>query len=170
MTDTELKAAITDIQDNTPNTAEEVRNILNELYRRTVKSKQIIIKDETTQYIAANFDGTGLGINLEDGYAICNGNNGTRNWDDRGLVAYGVTNTNIGQTVGVNEVTLSAANIPPLTIPYTGSNDDTGDNGSYLITSPSQPNGVKNLQTQGTISTPFTTKTKSIVTLVLMKL
>lgn len=38
-------------------------------------------------YITANFDGTGLGINERTGWAVCNGNNGTR--DRRGLFAVG---------------------------------------------------------------------------------
>ena len=170
MTDIDLQQAITNIQDGSPNTALEVRNILNEFYLRTVKNRQIIIKDVTNQYVTENFDGTGLGIGLEVGYAICNGNNGTRNWDDRIPIAYGVTNTTLGSVKGSNTATLQATNIPPLNIPYTGSSDDTGDNGTFLITSPTESNGAKTLTTSGTNATPFNIENKTIVTLVLMKL
>ena len=40
---------------------------------------QVIELDVNAAYITANFDGTGLGINLCLGYAICNGQNGTKN-------------------------------------------------------------------------------------------
>jgi hypothetical protein len=39
-------------------------------------------------YIAANFDETGLGINERKGWAICNGNNGTKNRGGRVSVGY----------------------------------------------------------------------------------
>ena len=45
--------------------------------------------DVTTQYIADNFDETGLGKNLCLGFAICNGHNGTKNRDGRSSIAYG---------------------------------------------------------------------------------
>lgn len=41
--------------------------------------------DVSESYLTANFDGTGLGTNLRLGWAICNGNNGTK--DRRGKVA-----------------------------------------------------------------------------------
>lgn len=59
-------------------------------------------------YIAANFDGTGKGINKRVGWAIANGNNGTD--DLRGLFRVAYSNTdpdfNIGATGGAKEVTL----------------------------------------------------------------
>ncbi len=39
-------------------------------------------------YLNANFDGTGLGTNERLGWAICNGNNGTRNRKGRVSVGY----------------------------------------------------------------------------------
>jgi microcystin-dependent protein len=47
--------------------------------------------DCTNQYIADNFDGTGLGINERLGWAICNGQNGTRNRTGRVSVGYGTS-------------------------------------------------------------------------------
>ena len=40
----------------------------------------------------ANFDGTGLGINLMVGWAICNGANGTKNRSGRTSIGYDATN------------------------------------------------------------------------------
>ena len=49
--------------------------------------------DCTDAYIAANFDGSGMGIvgTEREGWAICNGNNGTRNRNGRVSVAYGTS-------------------------------------------------------------------------------
>ena len=53
---------------------------------------QFEIKDlwVSQAYIDDNFDGTGLGVELCEGYAICNGQNGTPNLD--GLVSIGYGN------------------------------------------------------------------------------
>lgn len=100
MTDAEITTAIANLADGTPNTAEEVRDLFTELFSRCAKSKTVFLRDVTNQYIADNFDGTGLGINLEAGYAMCNGNNGTRNWAERVPVAYGGTMTTMGDAQG----------------------------------------------------------------------
>ena len=50
---------------------------------------EIVELDVTTQYIVDNFDSTGLGKNLCLGFAICNGQNGTKNRDGRSSIAYG---------------------------------------------------------------------------------
>ena len=57
-------------------------------------------------YIAANFDGTGLGINLMLGFAICNGNNGTLNMDGKVNIGYGSTYNVIGQNGGSKDAVL----------------------------------------------------------------
>lgn len=49
-------------------------------------------------YITANFTGTGLGINERAGWAICNGQNGTRNRTGRVSVAYGASPGGSGAT------------------------------------------------------------------------
>lgn len=100
MTDAEITTAIANIADGTPNTALEIRDLLTELFSRCAKSKTVFLRDVTNQYIADNFDGTGLGINLELGYAMCNGNNGTRNWAERVPIAYGGTMTTMGEMLG----------------------------------------------------------------------
>jgi len=55
--------------------------------------------DCTDDYITANFDGTGLGINEREGWAICNGQNETRNRNGRVSVAYGTSFPSVGDTV-----------------------------------------------------------------------
>lgn len=165
MTDAQLQTAITNIADGSPNTASEVRAILNEFYLRTPKSNSVIIKDVTNQYIADNFDGTGLGINLETGYAIVNGNNGTRNWAGRVPLAYGTGYTTMGASLGSKDAVLVEH-----THTFTGSDDDTGDNGDYIIVSPSNSVGTKStLSTQGVSGTDKNIQ-PSIITLFLMKL
>jgi hypothetical protein len=47
-----------------------------------------VIKSDTA-YLNANFEANGLGKNLRLGWAICNGNNGTPNFNGRVIVGYG---------------------------------------------------------------------------------
>lgn len=61
---------------------------------------QVITLHVNQAYIDANFDLSGLGINLMTGYAICNGNNGTLNKDGKVGIGYGSTYNVIGQTGG----------------------------------------------------------------------
>lgn len=51
------------------------------------------------EYIDTNFDGTGLGIGICEGIAICNGQNGTPNDDGNVHIAYG-TNYNVINAIG----------------------------------------------------------------------
>jgi len=62
---------------------------------------QFEIKDlwVTQAYIDDNFDETGLGVNLCEGYAICNGQNGTPNLDGLVSIGYGV-NYNVIKAIG----------------------------------------------------------------------
>jgi len=53
-------------------------------------SKDVKMVTCDNAYLAANFDGTGLGINERKGWAVCNGNNGTA--DMRGLYPVGYDN------------------------------------------------------------------------------
>jgi hypothetical protein len=79
------------------------------------KRGDIIEVDCSTAYLQTNFDGTGLGRNERAGWAICNGNNGTRNRAGRFPVGYdasrGEYNT-IGNIGGQEAVALSVAQMP----------------------------------------------------------
>lgn len=68
--------------------------------------------DCTGAYIAANFNSTGLGINERVGWAICNGQNGTKNRDGKVSIAYGTTYNNMGQTGGSETHTLTIDQMP----------------------------------------------------------
>jgi hypothetical protein len=50
-------------------------------------------------YIDDNFDSTGLGVELCEGYAICNGQNGTPNLDGLVSIGYG-NNYNVIKAIG----------------------------------------------------------------------
>lgn len=52
---------------------------------------EIVELDVNTQYIIDNFDETGLGKNLCEGFAICNGLNGTKNRNGVSSIGYGST-------------------------------------------------------------------------------
>ncbi|CAH56672.1 hypothetical protein PHG11b_45 [Flavobacterium phage 11b] len=67
---------------------------------------QVIELDVPISYITANFDNTGLGTNLCLGYAICNGNNGTKNRNGLVSIGYGVGYTAIGGTGGSRDAVL----------------------------------------------------------------
>jgi hypothetical protein len=67
---------------------------------------EVVELDVNAQYIANNFDETGLGINLCEGFAICNGNNGTKNRDGRSSLAYGSTFNFPGVFGGFQDATL----------------------------------------------------------------
>ena len=108
MTDAQVTAAISNLADGTPNTVAEFRALFTELFNRAPKTGTIVIKDVSNAYITANFDGTGLGINLEEGYAICNNNNTTRDWAGRVPVAYGGSFTTMGASFGTKDATLVA--------------------------------------------------------------
>lgn len=73
---------------------------------------QVITLHVDSTYIETNFDETGLGILLMDGYAICNGNNGTINKDGRVGIAYGSTYNAVGAIGGTTTHTLTIDQIP----------------------------------------------------------
>ena len=106
MTDVQLQTAITNLATGSPNTAEEMRNILNEFYARSSKYGDIRMKDVSNAYISENFDGTGLGINLEVGWAIVNGQNLTRQWNGRVPLAFGTAFPVMGHSGGYQDATL----------------------------------------------------------------
>lgn len=108
----------------TDNFAHEVGSILgratiDELVaylRSTLSAVQYEIKYirvPNNDYITTNFNMTiganqGLGLTggLWEGWAICNGNNGTDNLDGRALIGYGAIYNTVGQMVGSADATL----------------------------------------------------------------
>jgi hypothetical protein len=106
-TRTEILALINGITTGSPNTALEIRTLLTEMVNYPVQIGTIRQKDVTNAYIVANFDGTGLGINEEEGWARRNGQNGTRNSQGRVNINYDPTNyPTMGVTDGSKDAVL----------------------------------------------------------------
>lgn len=101
MTVDEINDIIDLIADGVPNTAEKVRNALKALSGGAGVTGDIKEIDVSNAYITANFDVSGLGTNERLGWAICNGNNGTRNRAGRVSLQYDATNyPTLGATGG----------------------------------------------------------------------
>lgn len=93
---THLQLLINSIEDNGNNTASEMRLVLNALKDEICKVGEIKTSIFTPTYLSANFNNTGLGINEMDGFAICNGANGTVDLRKRVPVGYDPTTYTIG--------------------------------------------------------------------------
>ncbi|WP_343671831.1 hypothetical protein [Chitinophaga sp.] len=79
------------------------------------KKGDVIEVDCDAQYIANNFNNTGLGINARSGWAICNGNNGTKNRMGKFPVGYDPSRADYnepGKTGGAESVTLTVDQMP----------------------------------------------------------
>lgn len=149
MTRAEYQNLIDVIATGEPNTALEVRTILNALADGSYLTGDVKMVNCTNVYLTANFDSTGLGIAERLGWAICNGANGTRNMNGKVPLPYGSSYLTLGATGGEATHTLTVSEVPALSVSYTGSNDDTGDDGQYIVTSPTDPNTVHTLTTNG---------------------
>ena len=108
MTDIQVTTAITNLASGTPNTALEFRDLLTELFNRSYKTGDVMMVSCSNAYITANFDGTGLGINERVGWAICNNNNGTRNYQGRVPLAYGTEYATMGTADGSKDAVIVA--------------------------------------------------------------
>jgi len=102
----DIQVLIDAIQTGVPNTALKIRTALNALANDgyTGDVKEI---DVSNAYLTANFDATGLGKNERLGWAICNGNNGTRNRSGRVAMNYDVANyPTLGATGGSKDAVI----------------------------------------------------------------
>ncbi len=84
----EIQTQIETIATGIPNTALKVRTVLAVIADGTAQTGDVKEIDVTNAYLTANFDATGLGKNERLGWAICNGNNGTRNRSGRVGIQY----------------------------------------------------------------------------------
>lgn len=100
MTVDEINDIIDLIADGIPNTALKVRTALKALSEGAGVTGDVKEIDVSTAYIASNFDPTGLGINERLGWAICNGNNGTRDRSGRVPMQYSTTYPTLGAIGG----------------------------------------------------------------------
>lgn len=90
------------------------------------------IRVPATEYITDNFDmaiganqGLGKVEGLWNGWAVCNGNNGTDNLDGITLIGWGANYNTIGQFVGEAEHTLTIPELPVVS-PINGSGIQKG--------------------------------------------
>lgn len=147
MTRAEYQALIDVIATGEPNTALEVRTILNALADGSYLTGDIKMVNCTNVYLTANFDSTGLGIAERLGWAICNGANGTRNMNGKVPLPYGSSYLTLGATGGETTHTLTVPELPSHThdfISYvqSGSNDGSGGEAAgYFATVPTAPTG-----------------------------
>lgn len=110
MTIPQLEALITGRTDNGGNKVVTERVLWRAIRNEAIKLyevKEIDVNLTTTPtYLTDNFDNTGLGINGMVGFAICNGNNGTRNRAGKVSVGYGPGFATIGANGGYADSTL----------------------------------------------------------------
>lgn len=111
-TRSEMQTQIDAIATGVPNTALKIRTILNTLADGAFQTGDIKEIDVSNAYIAANFDATGLGINERIGWAICNGNNGTRNRLGRVGMQYSPSYPILGSTGGEETHVLTVGEMP----------------------------------------------------------
>lgn len=102
----DIQILIDAIADGVPNTALKVRTVLNAIADGAGVTGDVKEIDVATSYIANNFDPTGLGINERLGWAICNGNNGTRNRSGRVAMQYSAIYPTLGATGGSADAVL----------------------------------------------------------------
>jgi len=163
-------AMIAAIGTGEPNTALEFRNLLTALLDPNAGT--IITKDVSNAYITANFDGTGLGINEELGYAICNGANGTREHNGKVMVAYGTLFPVMGASGGSPHTVVVAHTHTTRISNVTGTNNNTMtavNGGSGGGTSANNGSGIVNVSETGELGTNKNMQPYTVV-LVTMKL
>jgi hypothetical protein len=85
----------------------------------------------------ANFDGTGLGINLMVGWAICNGANGTRNRNGRTPIGYDATNYPTIGAVGGSKDAVLVSHSHTFSLGSSDTDGGIASNGSTLGTTAS---------------------------------
>jgi len=152
MTNAQLDALIESIEDAGDNSAEEVRTVLQGIKNSFVFIGEVKFVKMLTEDIATYFETTGItsgkGLigGIYQGWAICNGLNGTTNDDGLVSIAYGSTNDTLGDTGGNKDITLVAANIPKLDVTLPVTNNDTAD-----------PNYTKVLASDSGVSDTFKT-------------
>jgi len=103
-------------------------------------------------YIDNNFDETGFGVDLCEGYAICNGQNGTPNLDGLVSIGYG-NNYNVIKAIGgsknavVVEHSHSIATAPNDAFGYVTAKTSSSTGGTPINTSSVGQSGInKNMQ------------------------
>jgi hypothetical protein len=174
MTRSEIQTLIDGIQTGTKNTALEFRTVLGLIADGTGQTGDIKEIDVTNAYLTANFDASGLGTNERLGWAICNGNNGTRDRSGKSGMQYNSTYPVLGATGGSETVTLVKNNIPTMDITLPVSDADSGGGSKvYVMATDVEASGTKtyaNTVNASSPSTPVNIRSPYIVSLFIMKL
>lgn len=108
----DIQTQIETIATGVPNTALKIRNVLATIADGTAQTGDVKEIDVSNAYLTANFDASGLGTNERLGWAICNGNNGTRNRGGRVGIQYNSTYPVLGATGGSATHTLTVSEMP----------------------------------------------------------
>jgi hypothetical protein len=112
MTNTQITALITAIQDGGANTALEVRTVLTAIKNACVLPNEVkFIKmpqgDISTYFLTTGVTaGLGIAGQLYEGWAICNGNNTTTDDSGRTSIAYGTGYTTLGARDGSKDAVI----------------------------------------------------------------
>lgn len=129
MTNTQITALISNINDGGANTASEVRNVLTAIKNACVIPNEIKWIKMSNTNLAVNFQSSGstkgLGLvgTIYEGWAICNGNNGTTNDDGLVSIAYGTNYATLDNRGGSKDAVLigHTHNVNPTEAPTYGS-------------------------------------------------
>jgi len=108
MTREQFTTLIATIETGGKNTAAEMRNVLNAFKDGIALTGDIKAIHCDAAYIALNFTNTGLGQAEREGWAMCNGLNGTMPIQERTLVGYGGAYTTPGYQFGSPDAILPA--------------------------------------------------------------
>lgn len=82
---------------------------------KTIRAPNIDYINDNFITLPGSTQGLGVVGGLWEGWAICNGNNGTDNLDGQALIGYGANYATVGQFLGNKTVVLSPNHIPRLT-------------------------------------------------------
>jgi len=170
----------------TSNIAHEVDDIL---YRATMQELVNFIRANSSSYpyeikyirapdlayINDNFDmnpsatqGLGLVGGLWEGWAVCNGNNGTDNFDGHTLIGFGANYATVGQFLGEENHLLTIDEMPSHTHSAGSDGGTTFSSGAYFR---KESENVSNLFTNATGGDePHNNMQPSAVVLIIMKL
>lgn len=185
------------VKDLPPNPLALTNNFAHEvgddLSRATIQDLVNFIKSQSTSYpyeikfirapdsayITNNFDMTigatqGIGKigGLWEGWAICNGNNGTDNFDGQTLIGWGANYATVGQFLGEKEHTLTVDELAPHAHNVDIAFDGGGalDIQSYVNSSGSDERFIPQASSSTGGGEPHNNMQPSVVVLIIMKL
>lgn len=109
MTIVQFNALVTARADNGGNRISSERTLWNALKDAVFMVGKVEELDVDANFISTKFNLTGLGIGTMEGFAICNGNNGTKNRNGRVAIGYDPVNyATMGATLGSKDAVVIA--------------------------------------------------------------